>query len=66
MGSHATGFSGGASLTVLLTEAVGSDGAALQAWASQALKKKAEGDGTLYQQLVEAQIHIYTVKVACV
>jgi hypothetical protein len=51
---------------VLLTEAVGSDGAALQAWASQALKKKAEGDGTLYQQLVEAQIHICTVKVACV
>ena len=31
---------GSASLTVLLTEAIGNDGDALQAWTQQALKKK--------------------------
>lgn len=34
-----------ASLSVLLTQAVESDGAALQAWIMQALNKKRDGDG---------------------
>jgi hypothetical protein len=32
-------------LTVLLAQAVGSDGSALQAWTIQALEKKRDGDG---------------------
>jgi len=40
-------------LSALLTQAVGSDGTALQAWILLALNKKRDGDGTLFQQLVE-------------
>ena len=32
-------------LTVLLAQAVGSDGSALQAWTIKALEKKRDGDG---------------------
>ena len=39
---------GSASLTVLLTQAVGNDNDALQAWTQTALRKKQEGDGATF------------------
>ncbi len=46
VGVAAAGGDGRTSLTVLLAQAAGeADGAALQAWAAQAIKKRLDGDG---------------------